>query len=254
MIIDCHAHVSKSDYGNADLLVSMLDEADVRGALVFPGGTMDVRKMTLYVTGELDAEQRIPNEAVWDALAAHPARFRGFVGVSPLDEDEAFAALEKAKGLPVVGVKLNPLAHKFSFSGDVMDAIAEHCAANALTIYSHSLFDPGASTKRYGAFARRHPNTKFILGHLGFGPADVHAMDLARDLPNLFLESSLANFLALSEAVRRAGAHKLIYGSEFPLSTPKIELLKIRELPAAFREAIVDGNARRAIPRLEGWS
>ena len=111
-------------------------------------------------------------------------------------------------------------------------------------------FDPGANTLKYGAFARRHPKTNFILGHMGFGSCDGNAFKLAAELPNFYLETSLANHMSLTEAIRIAGDHKLVFGSEFPMSYPKIQLFQIRELPAASQTKILSETIRRLVPAL----
>jgi uncharacterized protein len=250
MIIDAHAHVSRTDYGNADLLIRRLDEAGIERGIAFPGGTMDIRVMTLYVIGDKSPSKAIPNDVMIETITKYPNRLWGFVGVDPLQEEEAIAHFELGVRHGCVGIKLNPLVHRFSFAGEVLDHIAVEAGKRGMPLYTHTLYDPGASSKKLALLARRHPATNFVIGHLGFGPADVHAMEAARDLPNLYLEVSLATFLALTEAIRIAGAHKLVFGSEFPMSTPKIELMKIRELPSSLHQAILHDNVRRAIPAI----
>jgi predicted TIM-barrel fold metal-dependent hydrolase len=75
--------------------------------------------------------------------------------------------------------------------------------------------------------ARKFPKTNFILGHMGFGPSDREAMEACQELDNLFLETSCGNYLFIEQVVNRAGADKVIFGSEFPLSHPGAELRKI---------------------------
>ena len=198
--------------------------------------------MSLYVTGEKRPKKEIPNFVVYEALRRFPERVIGFVMINPLEEAEAYQTFDVAVKEGCRGVKLNPIAHRFSFSGRVLDHLAEECARRKMPIYSHALFDAGANTIKYGDFAKRHPNTTFILGHMGFGSCDSHAFQLARELPNLFLETSLGTFMAVREALRIAGPEKLLFGSEFPMSTPKIGMFQIRELPAEFHERILYRN------------
>lgn len=230
MIIDAHAHVSDSDYGNVDLLIQQLDDAGIDHAIVVPGGMIDVRKMTLYITGEEEPRQEIPNNVVFDAIAKYPNRLKGFVCLNPLEDDDALATFEEAIARGCIGVKLSPMCHQFAFGGDVLEEIATRCAERNMPIYSHTLFNPGASTDRFAQFAKEFKNTNFIIGHMGFGPADVHAMDFALKMDNFFMETSLANYLTLKIALEKLGASKLIFGSEFPMSLPRIQLENIRAL------------------------
>ena len=79
MIVDAHAHISDSDYGNVDILLSQLDQAGIDKALCVPGGMLDVRKMTKYIVGAEQPKGDIPNNVVRDAVRAHPDRLWGFI-------------------------------------------------------------------------------------------------------------------------------------------------------------------------------
>ncbi len=247
-MMDAHAHVSNTDYGNIELLIRELDNADIEKCVVVPGGMVDVRKMTLYVTGALEPNPSIPNDCVYDAIQKYPNRINGFVCVNPLDEEQAWVTFKDGIHHGCVGVKLSPLTHKFSFGGDTLEALADECGKRHFPIYSHSLFHPGVSTSKYGQLARRHPKTNFILGHMGFGPLDVLAIELAATLPNFYLETSLACSLAIVEAIKKAGPEKLIFGSEFPMSTPGIQKLMLKELHLDQEEKIFSENIRRLLP------
>lgn len=251
MIIDAHAHVSDTEYGNVDLLIRRMDEAGVDRAIVVPGGTVDVRQMSQFVSGELKAAVKpIPNHLVYQAIEKYPKRLVGFCSFNPLERDEAYAIFETAIARGCTGVKLNPIAFRFSFSSEVLDDIAAQCGVRGIPIYSHVIFDAGANTQKYGAFARRHPGTNFILGHMGFGSCDGNAFKLAAELPNFYLETSLANHMSVSEAIRIAGDHKLVFGSEFPMSYHKIQLFQIREFPERSQVKILSENIRRIVPAL----
>jgi len=251
MIIDAHAHVSDTEYGNVELLIQRMDEAGVDRAIVVPGGTVDVRQMSQFVSGELKAAPRpIPNHLVYQAIEAYPRRLLGFCSFNPLERDEAYSIFETSLARGCTGVKLNPIAFRFSFAGEVLDDIAVQCGKRGIPIYSHVVFDPGANTLKFGSFARRHPGTNFILGHMGFGSCDNNAFKLASELPNFYLETSLANFMSLSEAIRIAGDDKLLFGSEFPMSYAKIQLFQIRELPERSQRKILSENVRRIVPAL----
>ena len=75
----------------------------------------------------------------------------------------------------------------------------------------------------------------FILPHLGsFGDdwrAHLAVIDLLVRHPNVYADTSgVRRFDYLVEAIRRAGAAKLLFGSDGPWLHPGIELAKIRLL------------------------
>ncbi|MFZ5634431.1 MAG: amidohydrolase family protein [Bacillota bacterium] len=245
MIIDAHAHISATTYGSIEIYLSQLKEAGIEGGVAVPGGTVDVRNMTDYITGRAKPENLIPdNHYVEESCRVHPNLW-GFACVDPHSQD-AVEVLEKSFKQGFRGLKLSPLTHQFSFAGKAVASLAVCCGEHGFPVYSHVVFSPGASTARFVALARQYPKTNFILGHMGFGPADREGLEAAAELDNLFLETSTGSFLHIKEAVKRTGAGKVIFGSEFPLSHPAVELKKILllDLPDGDKEKILAGNTR----------
>ncbi|WP_232293676.1 amidohydrolase family protein [Stigmatella aurantiaca] len=144
------------------------------------------------------------------------------------------------------GLMVSPLVHKFSFSDDMMAGLATLCGEQGAPIISHNGWRPGANTLDYVQLAKKFPRTNFILEHMGAHPADAEATEACASLDNLFLETSLGTHLHVAETVKKAGASKVIFGSEFPLSHPALEMKKVYLLPITDgeREQILGGNIR----------
>lgn len=253
MIIDAHAHISDTTYGNVDLYLAALREAGVQRGVVVPGGTVDVRKMSDYITGRRQPESLIPNNPyVAGACRDHQPALTGFAMIDPHDENAA-GSLEQSFQSGFRGLKLSPMTHQFSFASKAVAQMAACCGDHGFPVYSHVVFSPGASTARYIALALQFPRTNFILGHMGFGPADQEGLEAAIELENFFLETSSGSYLHIRESVARAGPGKVIFGSEFPLSHPKVELTKILllGLKADDQAQILGGNIRRLLGQVE---
>jgi len=249
MIIDAHAHLSDSTYGNLKLYLEQLKEAGVDRGICVPGGTLDVRKMTDYVTGKSKPETLIPNnEYVVQGCLSHPDLLVGMMNLDP-HEENAVGKLEKGFKSGFRGLKLSPMTHQFSFSSKAVAELAATCGLHSFPVYSHVVFSPGSSTTKYIALAKQFPKTNFILGHMGFGPADREGLEAAMELDNFFLETSSGSFLHIKGAIAKAGPNKVIYGSEFPLSHPKVELTKILllKLSDADRDRVLGGNIKELL-------
>lgn len=247
MIIDGHAHISASDYGNASVLLAQLDQAGIERALCVPGGMIDVRQFSRIFSGRLRPDPKIPNHVLYEALDRHGDRLYGLVCINPCLGSAALETMREGFDHGCRGVKLAPLVHGFSFDEPVLEEVAAACAEHGFPVYSHVLPKPGSTTADYAALARRCPQTAFILGHMGFGPADVDAIELAAELGNLYLETSLGNWLILRDALARLGPGKLIFGSEFPLGHPKAELENVLLLDKTAHTAILGANILRLL-------
>lgn len=231
MIVDAHAHVTEARYGDAATLLAAMAAAGIDRAVLVPGGMLDVRQMTAHATGRARAaDAPIPNAFIEGLVAERPDRFTAFYCVNPHHGDAAVADFERAVARGCAGLKLAPLVHRFALSDPTVRDLAALCGALDVPFYTHVVHFPGASTDKFLALARDFPSTTFVLGHMGFGPADVEAVEGAAALDNVFLETSGGSFLIVKAALERLGTERLLFGSEFPLYHPKIELEKIRLL------------------------
>jgi predicted TIM-barrel fold metal-dependent hydrolase len=100
-----------------------------------------------------------------------------------------------------------------------------------------------------------NPEVSFILAHLGcFASRDwtehVHAIDAAKRLTNLYLDtSSVVFFKYLEQAANELAPEKLIFGSDGPLVDSRVELYKIRllKLPKEKERLVLGGNILRIL-------
>lgn len=189
------------------------------------------------------------NETVIERLDSAPERLFGLASLRvdrwAEERDEQLAALDAALQHPnMVGVKLAHAHQHFRMDDADYFGIYTVAAANSAPVYLHtgpSPF-PGTSADRPytdPAFLEpaiaAHPDTVFILGHMGFDfIGGVHGtletcLDLARRYPNVYLEPSAFGSTSgdpdqvhLPHALRRTREEgltdRIIYGSDGPQS------------------------------------
>jgi uncharacterized protein len=247
MIIDAHAHVSPTTYGSTDQYLEVLNQSGIDQAVICPGGMLDVRKMSEFVSGQKKPDAVPKNDYVGQWVQSSP-RLVGMACVNPCDP-QAVETLEQYLELGFRGLMVSPLVHKFSFPDDTMAELALLCGEHGVPIVSHNGWRPGANTPDYVQLARKFPRTHFILEHMGQLPTDGEAANAAAELDNFFLETSLSSYLHVVETVKKTGASKVIFGSEYPLSHPALEMTKVLLLPISDgeRERILGGNIRELL-------
>jgi hypothetical protein len=101
-------------------------------------------------------------------------------------------------------------------------------------------------------FAPQYPDVNFIIPHLGSFADDWRAQQQVVDklvrYPNVYADTSgVRRFDYIVEAVARAGARKLIFGSDGPWLHPAVEMHKIRMLglPRPQEALVLGGNILR---------
>ncbi len=102
--------------------------------------------------------------------------------------------------------------------------------------------------------AEEYPAVDFILPHLGNvggdGQAERALLDLLEHKPNVYADTAgTQRFDFLEEAIARAGASKVLFGSGGPLLHPGLELAKILllKLKPEDQRRVVGGNLLRLI-------
>ncbi|MBU7593124.1 amidohydrolase family protein [Metabacillus halosaccharovorans] len=235
MIIDAHTHLSNTEYGNTETYLKLMKEAGIDEAVAVPGAMLDVRKMTEYITGRSKPDNPVPDNLYVEKASKANQHIHGFICLNPHDKD-VLSQLESGKKQGFKGLKLSPLSHQFSFASKGVTGLAELCGNYGFPVYSHVVYSPGASTAKFVQLAKQFPKTNFIIGHMGFGPADQEALEAAAVMQNFYLETSTGNYLHIQESVKKIGSSKVIFGSEYPLSHPGIELEKVLKLNINDRE------------------
>lgn len=104
--------------------------------------------------------------------------------------------------------------------------------------------------------ATGYPEVAFIIPHMGSFSDDWRAQHSLIDYlvrhPNIYTDTSgVRRFELLEQAVQRAGAHKILFGSDGPWLHPGVELEKIRVLglSPADEQLVRGGNFLRLVSK-----
>jgi predicted TIM-barrel fold metal-dependent hydrolase len=118
------------------------------------------------------------------------------------------------------------------------------------------LVDVAGQAQVVEMFAPQYPDVNFIIPHVGSFADDWRAHQQVVDQlvrhPNVYADTSgVRRFDYIVQAVRRAGAHKLLFGSDGPWLHPGVEIHKIRllGLPPEQQALVLGGNAIRLMNR-----
>lgn len=119
------------------------------------------------------------------------------------------------------------------------------------------LYDVAGEVSICELLAQQYPDVDFIIPHLGSFADDWRAqlalIDHLVRHPNMHADTAgVRRFDLLEQAVQRAGARKLLFGSDGPWLHPAVELAKVRMLKLSpQQEALVlGGNFLRLIGRV----
>lgn len=247
MIIDCHCHA-----GKGDLMTAPWNTAAPLRAYLRRARAAGIDRTVVFAPFHSDYARA--NAEVARIVAGSGGRLMGFAFVhSSRDAGRIFAMVEQAvRRWGFCGIKVH--------GSDAMPTreVCEAARAFRLPI----LVDVIGQASVVEMLAEQFPDVSFIVPHLGSFSDDwrahVQVVDQIARLPNVYADTSaVKRFDYVVEAVRRGGAHKVLFGSDGPWLHPGLELHKIRLLGlSATDEALVlGGNLLRLIRdagRIEG--
>ena len=227
MIIDCHCHA-----GPGDGLSGPWDSDAPLGSYLRRARAAGIGRSVLFAT--FHSDYAIANHHVARLVGADPQHLSGFAFVHARRDrgrvmDLVRTAVER---YGFVGIKAHRLDARIS--GEICEA--------ARFFRLPVLYDPAGEVAVAELLAQQYPDVNFILPHLGsFGDdwaAQLALIDHLVRHKNIHTDSSgVRRFDLLLQAVRRAGPHKLLFGSDGPWLHPGLELRKIELLGLPPRDA-----------------
>lgn len=241
MIIDCHCHAGKGDglTGPWDTDAS-LDHYTRRAAQA------GIDRTVLFAA--FHSDYACTNRAVARIVRSRPDRFYGF----------AFIHAGRDRGRVQAMVKEAVERHGFRglkvhrYDARITREICDAARAYRLPV----LYDVMGEVAPVELLANEYPDVPFIIPHLGSFADDWRAqlafIDPLSRHPNIFTDTSgVRYFDVLVHAVQRAGAQKILFGSDGPWLHPGLELAKVKalNLPPRQEARILGGNVLRLLQR-----
>jgi predicted TIM-barrel fold metal-dependent hydrolase len=242
MIIDSHCHAGKGDG-----LTGPWDTAAPLDRYLRRARKAGIDRTVLLPA--FHSNYREANRRLALFVARHPDRFFAFAMVHPVRDAGRVAALvhETVGEAGFCGIKVH------RHDGRITREICEAARAFSVPV----LYDVMGEAAPIELIATEYRDVAFIIPHLGSFSDDWRAHVAVTDqlvrFPNVHTDTAgVRRFDFLAEAVRRAGAHKVLFGSDGPWLHPGLELAKVRALglPAKDEALVLGGNFARLIAQI----
>jgi len=226
MIIDSHCHAGKGDglTGPWDT-AAPLDKYLVRAARA--GITHTVLFSAFH------SDYVVANREVARIVSGHPDRFFGFAFVNSVHDRGRVQKLvrQAVEEFGFVGIKLH------RYDAPISREVCEAARAFSLPV----IYDVMGAVSVCELLAEEYPDVNFIIPHLGSFADDWRAQVALIDhlvrQGNIYTDTAgIRRFDILEQAVQRAGARKILFGSDGPWLHPGVELAKVRALRLSRRD------------------
>jgi predicted TIM-barrel fold metal-dependent hydrolase len=237
MIIDAHVHAGKGDgftgpwdtEAPLDDYLGRADAAGITHSLLIAAFAANYERANREVAAII---RRAPHR-FWGFCFVHAERDRGRIArvVNTAIARDGF-----------VGIKVH--RHDAPITREICEAARRHRAP--------VLYDVAGEVAPVELFATQYPDVAFVIPHLGSFADDWRAqlalIDMLERHPNVFTDTAgVRRFDLLEQAIGRAGASKVLFGSDGPWLHPGVELAKIHalDLSPTDRHRVLAGNFLR---------
>jgi uncharacterized protein len=220
MIIDSHCHAGKGDG-----LTGPWDTAAPLDKYLIRAARAGITHTVLFAA--FHSDYAIANREVARIVSSHPHRFFGFAFINSVhDRGRVHKLVRQAvEEFGFVGIKLH------RYDAPISREVCEVARAFSLPV----IYDVMGAVSVCELLAQEYPEVNFIIPHLGSFADDWRAQVALIDHlvrhPNIYTDTAgVRRFDILEQAVQRAGARKILFGSDGPWLHPGVELAKARAL------------------------
>jgi predicted TIM-barrel fold metal-dependent hydrolase len=243
-VFDFHARLTPGDGEPAALLAAM-DLYGVDRAAVSAGGLLGLHRLSSQIDGGGRSAVSADHGRLLEQCAGSGGRLVPFCLADPLGDAAAYTG-DPAR---FRGLELSPAVHGFGLDDPAVAALVHVAGAAGHPVYVVCLGRPGARTADLVRLARAFPAVTFVWGHCGHTGLDVAGLAEITPVPNVLAETSGCLTATAREAVRRLGAGRVLFGTEYPLQDPGVELAKAAALGLSEPElrAVLWANACRVL-------
>lgn len=246
-IIDMHAHLG--EYFNmhipnasADSMIQIMDKCGIDKTVLSP-------------TIGLSVDFVLGNNLMLKTITDYPTRFYGACLVNGNYPTLSLEELERCfrQNRAVVLIKIHPILTKCKLNDKRMHSIYEFAQRNQIPILVHAWLDNDnyGNLDIFSSVAKTYSKINWIMGHSGGPYGSFRAVEIAKELRNVYLDITLSMCPArqIEFFVKEVGSERVLFGSDNPFIDPRPQIGRVglAEISQRDRVNIFSNNARRFI-------
>jgi predicted TIM-barrel fold metal-dependent hydrolase len=249
-VFDFHARLAADRHEPGALLATM-DGAGISRAVVSAGGLLGLDRLSAQINDGGRADVAADNARVYQQCSRSNGRLLPFFFADPARDVRAYrSAAGQFRGLEV-----SPAVHGCRLDDPAVGELVTIAAAAGHPVYLVCLGRPGARTADLVLLAAAFPEVTFVWGHCGHTGLDVAGLAEIAPVPNILAETSGCLTVTARLAVQRLGPARVLFGTEYPLQHPRVELAKADALGLDLLDLydFTWGNACRVLGEETTW-
>ena len=218
MIIDMHTHIGKVMEFEmpAENLIKSMEKYNIDLSITSncEAAGFDHNQKPLPYTMQKSQEESF--QLAIDFAREHMGKIAIMPWIKPHFEGVTPQLIEQIRdNLDItVGIKLHPVHSLININSPQMEPYLQLAERFDLPVLVHTGTSPESTCESVYECAVKHPNIKFILGHMGLGSDNSDAIKFIKKQPNLYGDTAWVPVESTVKAIKECGSEKILFGTD----------------------------------------
>ena len=218
MIVDIHTHIGNG-FGinmSEQLLLDSLTKYHIDFALTSNADGCDFNNKGESLNNSL-TQTEINNRSIRFALQ-NKERIGVLMWVMAYSNtcDREFCEMAQKYRDIIYGLKVHPTYCGVAFNDSRMEPYIQFAREFDFPILVHTAKDTLSKVKHVFEMAKKYPDVKFIMSHLGFGTNNKEAIEYLKHEKNLYADTAWVRPSKIKMIVDTVGYDRILFGSDNP--------------------------------------
>lgn len=222
MIIDSHVHIGGESVGfdmNEEKVLTSMEKYHIDVSIISNADSGEFGHQHEKIPEHLQIDQKTSLKRAIAFARKNPGKIYAGFWCKPHQEelDEEIEELIKENRDVVVALKVHPFHSYLAFDDDKMIPYLELAVRYNLPVIVHTGSSYEDSPERVFHMAKKYPQLKFIMAHMGLGTDNHLAVELMEKAENLYADTTWVPLSTTIEVIKRYGSKRVMFGSDSPI-------------------------------------
>lgn len=222
MIIDAHVHIGGDNVGfdmREDIVLESMKKYHIDICIISNGDSGEYGHDLEILPKEVQVDQKASLKRAIDFAKENEGKIYAGFWCKPHHEelDEEIEKMIADNRKYMIALKVHPYHSNLAFDDDKMIPYLDLAVKYDLPVIVHTGTSYNDSPQRVYNMAKKYPNLKFIMAHMGLGSDNWLAIDLMEKADNLYADTAWVPVSTTVEVIKRYGSKRVMFGTDSPI-------------------------------------
>lgn len=222
MIIDAHVHIGGECVGfemSEEIVLESMRKYNIDICIISNGDSGEYGHDLELLPEDVQISQKESLERAIRFAKENKGRIYAGFWCKPHNEllDDEIEKMIAENRKYMIALKVHPYHSNLAFDDDKMIPYLNLAVKYNLPVIVHTGNSYNDSPERVYNMAKKYPNLKFILAHMGLGTDNQLAIDLMAKADNLYADTAWVPVSTTLEVIKRYGSKRVMFGTDSPI-------------------------------------